>query len=367
MFRKYGQHFGLVGRWWSGQFKRPVFGIDGVLLLVVIGDGKLIIPVDFAIRRPNPKGPGRRCHDKLYLTQNMLDERLVVFAKRGVTLPPPIIVADSWFSDSKLMGHVAAVPWCCVNSIYYFDEDAARTLEDDFVGAGPYFIRQLRVLLADADLVLHGTDIEFDPPPLSLPAHHHYAGPLLWEPPGEVPSFLTEPGAPWVLVSLSSLPQADELTLARAALQALAEQPVRVVLTLTETHSREELGAIPANTRLAHYIPHTELLKHRCLLVSHSGHGIVSKALTYGVPMVLVPWGRDQPGVAARAAALGVAEVVQRDEFAENEERLGIAIRQVLETSSYREQVERVSQRLQTHDTVAEACGWIAGLFAGMS
>ena len=58
VFRKYGKHFRLVGRWWSGQFKRPVFGIDGVLLLVVIGDGKLIIPVDFAIRRPNPKGPG---------------------------------------------------------------------------------------------------------------------------------------------------------------------------------------------------------------------------------------------------------------------------------------------------------------------
>ena len=107
VFRKYGKHFRLVGRWWSGQFKHPVSGIDGVLLLVVIGDGKLIIPVDFAIRRPNPKGPGARCQDKLQLTQKMLDERLAAFAKRGVTLPPPMVVADSWFSDSKLMRHVA--------------------------------------------------------------------------------------------------------------------------------------------------------------------------------------------------------------------------------------------------------------------
>jgi hypothetical protein len=76
VFRKYGKHFRLVGRWWSGQFKHPVAGIDGVLLLVVIGDGKLIIPVDFAIRRANPKGPGQRCQDKLQLTQKMLDERL---------------------------------------------------------------------------------------------------------------------------------------------------------------------------------------------------------------------------------------------------------------------------------------------------
>src|SRR2546428_1104768 len=107
VFRKYGRHFRLVGRWWSGQCKRTVPGIDGGLLLVVIGDGKLIIPVDFAIRRPHPQGPGRRCQDKLQLTQSMLDERLAAFAKRGVTLPPPMVVADSWFSDSKLMRHVA--------------------------------------------------------------------------------------------------------------------------------------------------------------------------------------------------------------------------------------------------------------------
>jgi hypothetical protein len=108
VFRKYGRHFRLVGRWWSGQFKHPVPGIDGVLLLVVIGDGNLMIPVDFAIRRPNPKGPGRRCQDKLQLTQTMLDERLAAFAKRGLTLPPPMLVADSWFSDSKLMRYVAS-------------------------------------------------------------------------------------------------------------------------------------------------------------------------------------------------------------------------------------------------------------------
>ena len=107
VFRKYGKQLGLVGTWYSGQFKRTVPGIDGVLLLVVIGDGKLIIPLDFAIRRPNPTGPGRRCHDKLTLTQNMLDERLAAFAKRGVTLPAPMVVADSWFSDSKFMRYVA--------------------------------------------------------------------------------------------------------------------------------------------------------------------------------------------------------------------------------------------------------------------
>jgi hypothetical protein len=108
VFKKYGQQLGLVGTWWSGQEHRVLSGIDGVLLVVVIGDGKLVVPVDFAIRRPDPQGPGAPCRDKLHWVQVMLDGRVAAFRRRGVVLPPPMVVADSWFSDSKLMRHVAA-------------------------------------------------------------------------------------------------------------------------------------------------------------------------------------------------------------------------------------------------------------------
>jgi hypothetical protein len=107
VFKKYGEQLGLVGTWWSGQEHRVLSGIDGVLLIVVIGDGKLVVPVDFAIRRPDPIGPGTPCRDKLHWLQGMLDGRLAAFRRRSVILPPPMVVADSWFSDSKLMRHVA--------------------------------------------------------------------------------------------------------------------------------------------------------------------------------------------------------------------------------------------------------------------
>ena len=107
VFKKYGRELGLVGTWWSGQEHRVLSGIDGVLLVVVIGDGKLVVPVDFAIRRPNPPGPGAPCRDKLHWVQGMLDGRVAAFRRCGVALPPPMVVADSWFSDSKLMRHVA--------------------------------------------------------------------------------------------------------------------------------------------------------------------------------------------------------------------------------------------------------------------
>jgi hypothetical protein len=37
VFQKYGAQLPLVGRWWSGQHKRVLSGLDGLLLLVVDG------------------------------------------------------------------------------------------------------------------------------------------------------------------------------------------------------------------------------------------------------------------------------------------------------------------------------------------
>jgi hypothetical protein len=66
VFKKYGEQLGLVGTWWSGQEHRVLSGIDGMLLVVVVGEGKLVVPIDFAIRRPDPTGPGGPCRNKLH-------------------------------------------------------------------------------------------------------------------------------------------------------------------------------------------------------------------------------------------------------------------------------------------------------------
>jgi hypothetical protein len=106
VLHKYGEHLGLVGHWWSGQQHRGLSGIDGLLLVVVIGDGKLVVPVDCAIRRPAPSGAGAPCRDKLTWARIMIDDRLAALRHRGLALPPPIVTGDRWFSDSKLMTHI---------------------------------------------------------------------------------------------------------------------------------------------------------------------------------------------------------------------------------------------------------------------
>ena len=63
--KKAGPQLGLVGAWYRGQEQRVRLGSDGLRLIVVIGEGKLVLPVDFTVRRPDPVGPGRPCRDQL--------------------------------------------------------------------------------------------------------------------------------------------------------------------------------------------------------------------------------------------------------------------------------------------------------------
>ncbi len=66
---------------------------------------------------------------------------------------------------------------------------------------------------------------------------------------------------------------------------------------------------------------------------------------------MLVPWGRDQLGVAARAAALGVAHVVERDAL--TPETLAGTIRAVLENPLYTKRAGYHGERLRAESPPA--------------
>jgi hypothetical protein len=103
VFHPDGAQWRWVGRWWSGQHKRVVSGIDGLLRLVVVGAGRLVVPVDGARRRPDPVGPGAPCRDTLTWARVRRDERVAACGRRGLALPAAMGVADSGFGDSTLM------------------------------------------------------------------------------------------------------------------------------------------------------------------------------------------------------------------------------------------------------------------------
>ena len=276
---------------------------------------------------------------------------------------PPDLLLSSLFCLplAEVLASELGVPWCFVNPAFYFGEGSRRAWEEDFAEPSLSSFRDRFLPLAQrATLVLHATDPYLDFRPDPLPAHHHYVGPLVWEAPSPVPAFLREPGPPWVLVSVSTVPQDGDLAIARGAIRALRRAPVRVLVTLAPGHDRAELGDLPDNARVSGFVPHSEVLPRCRLVVSHAGHGVVMKALRHGVPMVLVPWGRDQPGVAARAAAAGAAVVVPRD--ACTDERVAEAVREVTREPRYEAAAHAIAARMRRDDPVSTASRYVEEL-----
>jgi UDP:flavonoid glycosyltransferase YjiC (YdhE family) len=297
----------------------------------------------------------------------LVQERMTAWAgsvagpvERAVSTHGPNVVVTSLFGVEVLAEIDLACPWVVVNSTFYVGPDPPRPIEEDFGPRAVPLLSRYASLMGVPDLVLHATDRVFDLSFDGLPERHHYVGPLgIWESVAAPPSYLDEPGDPWVLASISSQMQ-DDLPIAREVLKALADRRVRVLVTVGPDHDPSELSTVPTNAHVEQVVPHSGVLERARLFIGHAGHGSVMKALWQGVPMVLVPWGRDQPGVAARASALGTAVVVSRDEA--SAEAIRLAADRVFDDEHMRDAAANHAGRLRSTDPPAVASELIEGI-----
>ena len=144
--------------------------------------------------------------------------------QHGSELAPEVIVSSLFCMG--LADQLAAdrgIPWCFVNPSFYFGAHSRTTWEDDWHGSFvPRLARECFAPLVErADMVLHATDPIFDFEPMQLPTSHHYVGFLLWESTQPTAAFLSEPGAPWALVTASTARPADEEIMLQSAATAL--------------------------------------------------------------------------------------------------------------------------------------------------
>jgi MGT family glycosyltransferase len=122
-------------------------------------------------------------------------------------------------------------------------------------------------------------------------------GPCDFDPPAAAPDWLEGIDRPIVLVTTSSDPQADSQVPA-AAMAALADQPVHVVATYPS--GVPDGIAAPRNATVQKFVPHGMVLDRAVCAITHGGMGATQKALSRGVPVCVVPHGRDQFEVARR-------------------------------------------------------------------
>lgn len=121
--------------------------------------------------------------------------------------------------------------------------------------------------------------------------------------------------APRVLVSLSTAPdlalRASLTAFIDRLLAALARLDVRAVVTLGNI-GKVRLPTSPADhVRIERFVDHSAILDCIDVAVNQGGWGTISRTLAAGVPMLLVPFERDQFGNAGlcQAAGLGIASL----------------------------------------------------------
>lgn len=157
--------------------------------------------------------------------------------------------------------------------------------------------------LDTARLILIASSRAFDFAPDLLPAPFAYAGPYLVDPVWVEPAALPAGDAPLVLVSFSSLYQAQEAAL-NNVITALGRLPVRGLVTTGPTLEPTEFPSSD-NVIVVRSAPHAALLEKTAVFVTHAGHGSTLRPLMAGVPLLCMPMGRDQNDNTTRVVARG--------------------------------------------------------------
>lgn len=195
-----------------------------------------------------------------------------------------------------------------------------------------------------ADRVLIGMSEAFDFTATRLPANLRYVGPLL-----NMPQWAQAWDAPWsraavrprVLVSLSTSFQ-NQAGLLRRIIAALGTMDLDAVVTIGPAMAKETFVA-PSNICIMEGAPHDVLMKQVSMVVTHAGHGTVARSLLNGVPMLVIPMGRDQHDnavrVVSRGAGLRIADSAEEDEIA-------AAIGRLVTEPQFRAAARRLSQAM---------------------
>jgi MGT family glycosyltransferase len=106
------------------------------------------------------------------------------------------------------------------------------------------------------------------------------------------------PHQPTVYVSLGTVFNALYPEVFSTIIAGLRDEPLNLIVTVGEAIDPATFGPQPANVRIERFIPQDQLLPHVDLCINHSGYSTVMGALSFGVPLVLLPLSADQPVIA---------------------------------------------------------------------
>ena len=211
----------------------------------------------------------------------------------------------------------------------------------------------LNIALSDR-LVLVATLPSLEIPRPDWPGIAHVVGPCLWDYPGD--AFEPPPGdGPLVLIAPSTAYDGDRML--EPALDAVGRLSVRAVVT---PGAAKLPDALPRGVAVVRGVPHSAIHPHVDAEICNGGHGTVARALSNGVPLVVVPGHGDQQENAYRVERAGAGVQVRFP--SPRTIRAGLA--RVLRRPSYKAGARRLAEEAEGIDGPTRAAELIEGTLA---
>lgn len=184
------------------------------------------------------------------------------------------------------------------------------------------------------------------------PAYAHVIGPCLYDAGGAAPA-LPPGGGPLVLIAASTAH--EQRPLIDASVDVVKRLSARALLTVGKS---EAPPSLPSSIVATGFISHDAVLPSCDAVICNGGHGIVARALSHGVPLVVVPGHGDQQENGYRVARAGAGVVVKRRKLG----TLPRALRDVLGDPRHKAAASRIAREAATLDGPARAAELVEGL-----
>jgi MGT family glycosyltransferase len=220
---------------------------------------------------------------------------------------------------------------------------------------------------------------ETDPLPAGTPIT--YVGPILWQNaeaklPDWIENLSQEKPIIWVY---SGNPRymrrgtpMDSAVVLQACIEALADEPVQVVLTTGHHALPEEFLPLPGNFRHEAFVPGLAMAEKSDLMIHHGGYGSSQTGLFTGTPAVIIPTFSERESNARRVAAVGAGDLLVPTINASGQKQISAGelrdkIKHVLTDPTFTQNAQRISKKLKTYGGAAKAARLIEDFTEKMS
>jgi rhamnosyltransferase subunit B len=171
-------------------------------------------------------------------------------------------------------------------------------------------------------------------------------------PPPELFRFL-DAGGPPVLFTLGSSLVWIAQDFYRVSIEAAQKLERRALLLIGDKRNLPRTK-LPEGIAAFDYAPHSLVMPRAGVIVHQGGVGTTGQALRAGQPMLIVPFGQDQPDNASRCVRLGVGRTLSPSRFTVR--RAVSELSELLDNPSYRERAAEVGQRVREENGTKQAC-----------